>query len=211
MMKSAELNALTPEQTLRDALKGATNDYHNCLNQHSLLAGLLRPDYSLHYYRQLLTAYHHLYRTLESRLIAFQDSQPDQFDYAQRVKLPWICRDLEFFGIDRHGREHAVAQIQPVPAITSIGAYVGMLYVIEGSMLGGQIIARSLAKHHGLSRETGACFYHGYGGETVIMWQTFLRFAETLAGDLRESLVAEQAACQTFQVFINVLDAYAYS
>ncbi|WP_152428999.1 biliverdin-producing heme oxygenase [Methylomonas sp. MK1] len=210
-MKSSDTDPYSFRQAVREALKGASNDYHNRLNQHSLLVGITRTGYSLDKYRKLLSAYYHLYQALEDRLIAFQSSQHCQFDYSQRVKLPWICRDLDFLGVDPLAAGYGIAQNALAPQVASMGEYTGVLYVIEGSMLGGQLISRSLEAYHGLSGEAGACFYRGYGQDTGLMWQDFLRFAENLAGDDHQRLAAEHAACQTFQFFIQVLDDYAYS
>jgi heme oxygenase len=210
-MKSSATPPYNSKQAVREALRDATNDYHKRLNQHRLLVGLTQPGYSLDTYRKLLTAYYYLYQALEGRLIAFQSSKDCQLDYSQRVKLPWICRDLAFLGVDPLAGGCETAQNIPAPPVTSIGEYTGVLYVIEGSMLGGQLISRSLEAHHGLSGEAGACFYRGYGQDTALMWQDFLRFAENIAGDDQERLAAERAACQTFQFFIKVLDDCAYS
>ncbi|QBC28319.1 biliverdin-producing heme oxygenase [Methylomonas sp. LW13] len=209
-MKSSDTHPHNSRLAVREALKAASNDYHNRLNQHSFLVGITQPDYSLAKYRKLLSAYYHLYQALEQRLIAFQSSQDCQFDYSQRLKLPWICRDLAFLGIDPL-REYNMAQNLPAPQVASMGEYTGVLYVIEGSMLGGQLISRSLEAYHGLNGEAGACFFRGYGQNTGPMWQDFLRFAENLAGDDDQRSAAEHAACQTFQFFIQVLDDYAYS
>ncbi len=210
-MTSSDIYPCKSKQPVRDALKDATNDYHNRLNQHNLLAGLTQPSYSLDMYRTLLSAYYILYQALESRLIAFQSPQSGQLDYSQRIKLPWICNDLAFLGIEPIATIKSTALTIPVPTASSIGEYTGVLYVIEGSMLGGQLISRSLAENHGLSGETGACFYHGYGKNTATMWKDFLGFAESIAEDAGERRLAERAACHTFQFFINVLDCYAHS
>lgn len=210
-MKSANTQSRTPQSTVREILKVATDDYHQQLNRHAMLVGLTQPGYSLEQYRKLLVAYHHLYKALESQLIAFQPPVFLQFDYSQRIKLPWITLDLAFLGVDSLVSADATAQLIEAMPVNSIGAYTGVLYVIEGSMLGGQLISRSLAANLGLSREAGARFYHGYGPETVVMWQAFLRFAEGIASDEEECRAAELAASQTFQLFINVLEHHAYS
>jgi len=45
------------------------------------------------------------------------------------------------------------------PVINSIGQLIGVLYVVEGSTLGAQLIARSLEKHHGLNQTKGGRFF----------------------------------------------------
>lgn len=208
-MTSSDMPPCNAQLTVREILKGATDVYHDQLNRHSLLVGLTQPGYSLERYRTLLFAYHHIYDTLEAQLFAFQRSIPQQLDYSQRIKLPWISRDLAFLGIDLPVGGRATMQSIDAAPVTSVGVYTGVLYVIEGSMLGGQLISRSLETNLGLRRDAGARFYYGYGRETGAMWQAFLGFAEGIRGDERECRAAEQAACQTFKFFINVLEHYA--
>lgn len=206
-MKLSETASESDHLSVRELLKAATNDYHNQLNQHSLLLGLTQADYSLERYRTLLVAYYHLYQALEQCLIAFQPTLSGLLDYSLRIKLPWIFSDLAFFGIDAPASDKGIR----LPPFTRVGEYIGVLYVIEGSMLGGQLISRNLLANLGLSHASGARFYWGYAEQTVPMWKDFLRFAETIAADEQECRAATQAACQTFQLFMKVLDDYACS
>lgn len=95
-----------------------------------------------------------------------------------------------------------------LPVINTVGQLVGALYVIEGSTLGGQLISRSLNQHLGLTLNTGARFFYGYGEQTALMWQSFIDFADCISGDETQCQAAEQSAWQTFQVFNQVLDDY---
>lgn len=52
------------------------------------------------------------------------------------------------------------------------GAF-GALYVLEGSSLGGRVIARRLRDTLGIGPESGARFFHGYGDRTGEMWRSF--------------------------------------
>jgi heme oxygenase len=49
----------------------------------------------------------------------------------------------------------------------------GCLYVLEGATLGGQIITRHLHASLGLTPETGAAFFAGYGARTGSRWKEF--------------------------------------
>ena len=191
-------------------LRGATHQVHVRLNRHSLLVGLTQPGYSLSSYRKLLSAYFQLYSLLEKKINQFLGKHPCELDYSGRRKLPWLSKDIAFFedGSPAFVLDMPLAQISQ--EIEHVGQLIGVLYAIEGSTLGGQVISRSLAEHLGLTRSKGACFFNGYGEETLNMWNDFICFAENIASDANQRIMAEQAACQTFQLFEQVINSLSH-
>ena len=198
------------DSALRTSLRHATHYHHVQLNQHPLLTGLTKPDYPLANYRKLLVAYFHLYQALEDRINQFLSTQSCAFDYTARCKLPWLLKDITFFQEDPQAPSNVPRRAMALPEIDNVSQLIGVLYAIEGSTLGGQLISRSMAEHHGLTPREGACFFNGYGERTSSLWQDFLCFSETIFGDDVQCQAAKVAACQTFQLFKQVLDDYAY-
>ncbi|MFA7398972.1 MAG: biliverdin-producing heme oxygenase [Sideroxydans sp.] len=196
---------------VRTLLRHATHQHHVQLNKHRLLAGLTGAAYSLEDYQQLLLAYHHIYQLLEERIDQFVGTHACPFDYAPRRKSPWLERDIAFFGRTSLAKHHLPPPgALRLPDIGDVGQLTGVLYVIEGSTLGGQLISGRLAENHGLTSSGGACFFSGYGEQTAAMWQDFISFSETISGDAAHCRTAIDSACQTFQSFTRVLDHYAY-
>lgn len=189
---------------VRGLLREATERNHERLNRHALLAGLLQPDYSLADYRTLLQALLQIYHPLELALLSFLDTHPGVFDYRPRLKTPNLLQDLAFL----QSRGPVMPATPCLPNVAGLGELVGILYVIEGSTLGGQLIAKSLEKHLGLNREQGARFFHGYGELTAAMWLDFIRFSDGIFGDEKLCRAAKLAADQTFNRFELVLDGY---
>jgi heme oxygenase len=95
--------------------------------------------------------------------------------------------------------------------IDGIGHLAGVLYVIEGSTLGGQIIVRHLERNLGLTRESGARFFHGYGADTEAHWQEFCVWLETLSLQDNQIERAEQAARTLFSKLETLLGACSRS
>lgn len=50
---------------------------------------------------------------------------------------------------------------------------LGAMYVIEGSTLGGQYIARHVERVLNLKPNEGSAYFHGYGDQTGQMWRDF--------------------------------------
>jgi heme oxygenase len=59
------------------------------------------------------------------------------------------------------------------PALWGDAHGFGMLYVIEGSTLGGQYIARNITERFGLDAAHGLAFFQGDGTSTGALWRDF--------------------------------------
>ena len=191
---------------VRTILLQATHEHHKQLNRHPMLAGLIQPECPLQEYLQLLYAYFGLYEALEKQILNFLSTNAADFDYQPRLKLPWLLQDMTYFQIAPHlpSRTTIVS-----PVIKNLGDLVGMLYVIEGSTLGGQLISKHLTKKHGITPETGGRFFGGYGENTSALWLDFLNFSASLNDDDAQCLSAKNMACETFRVFLQTLDNYS--
>ena len=62
-----------------------------------------------------------------------------------------------------------------LPAINNLNNAFGAMYVLEGSTLGGKVIAKMLAKNNSVAIPLQAMqFFNGYGEQTGRMWTTFV-------------------------------------
>lgn len=82
---------------------------------------------------------------------------------------------------------------------------LGSLYVIEGSALGGRVIAPQLKRTLGLAQGRGASYFHGFGGETGVMWNNFRVLTALELGDSsRATVLACLSAKRTFGALIEL-------
>jgi heme oxygenase len=141
----------------------------------------------------LLSWLYAYYGPLEDRIKT--QLTPDNFtDIERRCRAGAILRDIDATGVAMTAPEICV----DVPEINSYGQAIGALYVLEGSTLGGRIIAAVLARQ--LGSENYLSYFNSYGNETAGMWQSFkdlLDAPATMA--FREDILA--AARQTFLTF----------
>ena len=180
-----------PRQTspLAQALREATASDHHALDHHELLAPLLRPGLDLTVYIQILKTFLWLYRTLDVRLETAAERlgwQPSRFALSPR--LNWLEQDLSI--LDPHGQCGPLPSVfWAFPPLDSAAEWVGEVYVVEGSTLGGQVITRLVHDQLGLTPDTGGRFFFGHGEQTLERWQAFFQFAETQVTE------PEYAAC----------------
>ncbi len=122
---------------LAEYLRAATRTAHRQLDHHPLLNALVRKDLDLTRYGQVLASLHGPQAALEAvvrpRLVQLGVAQvfaPRQADLAADLSVLGLT-PLPLYG-------------EP-PTADDDSALVGLLYVLEGSRLGGAVIARCLA------------------------------------------------------------------
>ena len=197
------------QTTSRDArrmLQAATHDAHVRLNRHPLLEQLTSPDYPLERYQQVISAYFSGYAQIEAAIDEALRHWNIDFDYTSRRKHTWLLQDLSWFGISPPAnRSH------PKPAlITDEHGVFGVLYTIEGSSLGGRLIARRLATHFGLTPEHGARFFFGYGGNVDAYWNEIVSMLNARLIQPNALSSAIRAANDTFQLIEASLDEHCH-
>lgn len=112
-----------------------------------------------------------------------------------RRKLPLLVSDLGQLGY----REEAIAHLPvcPLPPAATNSQMLGRWYVLEGSTLGGQLVAKMLGDR--LSLRPGQCrFFLSYGDEVGNKWREFCGLLDTYSSPESNDAVIE-AADQTFQ------------
>ncbi|WP_192085934.1 biliverdin-producing heme oxygenase [Algoriphagus sp. Y33] len=92
-------------------------------------------------------------------------------DLDKRRKRHLITQDLRALGFDKSTHAKVLKDLKmEIPT----GFAMGILYVIEGSTIGGKIISKHIQKTLGYSSEMGATYFAGYGEFTGLFWKNFL-------------------------------------
>jgi heme oxygenase len=156
--------------SLAECLRTESKTSHASVEQK--LLPLLAPTLTLEGYRTILRALLGFYEPLESRLIRV-GGLPGDLDPRGREKAPRLRRDLRALGVSE-AELVALPRCSAVPRIDGARRALGCMYVLEGAMLGGRIIARNLQRHLSIDMAHGGAFFHGYGGDTAAMWQCFV-------------------------------------
>lgn len=143
-------------------------------------------------YVQLLKTFYGYYTPIEP-LLDKHINESIIPQYNERRKADLLMQDVQHFGGD-----DAVQLCTTLPPINNMYQALGVMYVLEGSTLGGQIITKMIMKGLNLPNEDGVAFYSGYGAETPAMWASF-KDALNKYEDHAEEIV--EAARQTFVTF----------
>ncbi|WP_374468882.1 biliverdin-producing heme oxygenase [Phenylobacterium sp.] len=116
--------------------------------------------------------------------------------HAPRSRLPHLRRDLAALG-------RTTGEVSRLPLcreaerlVSDDAAALGSLYVLEGSTLGGQVIARELAGA-GWLPSGGLTYFNPYGPRTGEMWRGFRAWLSAQDADDR---AATEGARRTFRL-----------
>ncbi len=142
--------------TILTALKEGTRSQHDKLEKE---LNLLRPDFSLKEYIELLKSFYGVYKPLEEKVAI-----PEQ-----RLKTPHLEADLRHFNVDL-----GLIKLCPtLPALPTKSHYYGLRYVLEGSTLGGMVLTKHFKEVFHISPDSGCFYFSGYGKDTMMMWKQF--------------------------------------
>lgn len=183
-------------------LKTRTRDHHDRAEASPAMQAVVSPDLTRAGYRDHLARLLAFYGPTEAalaRVDGLREALPDLDD--RLVKAAWLREDLDRLG------DAPDLPAAPAPAWTAPEA-LGALYVIEGSTLGGRIIARELERSVGVTPDAGGRFYASYGDARGPMWTAFKEALDRL-GDARPEAVDDvvRAAGDTFDVLRTWMEA----
>jgi heme oxygenase (biliverdin-IX-beta and delta-forming) len=103
---------------------------------------------------------------------------------ATRRRGPLLELDLTWFGAD-----HSHKVRPALPEMTDPAALLGAMYVMEGSTLGGQLIARHVERVLGLVPGQGDAYFRGHDEGTGRMWKEFCDLLRTRVPDSETAAV----------------------
>ncbi|MBG0797772.1 biliverdin-producing heme oxygenase [Methylocystis sp. L43] len=181
---------MTSRASVREALRAATRETHQRLHRHSGLSAAARGAIGLDDYRQLLMRLYGFHLAFENT----HASAMQKLGFIASSRAELIALDLAALGIMRFDvcrLPQCAALRQPSSEACALGA----LYVVEGSALGGALIAEALAPVVGEARR----FFLG-GPSRLEVWPGLLARVETLAPGVQQARAID-AAVETFRIF----------
>lgn len=139
---------------------------------------LVDPKLTQARYRVVLERLFGFYAAVAPLVILAAGAHAAEIELEQRSKIRLLRLDLLALGRPSVEVE-ALPRCVELPLLVTPSHAFGVLYVLEGATLGGQVIGRNLQAVLGLGKSNGAAFFAGYGDQTRAMW---LRFSEYVDG-----------------------------
>jgi heme oxygenase (biliverdin-IX-beta and delta-forming) len=179
-------------------LATATIEVHARLHRHDGFNAAAEGTIDRIRYCDLLVRLWGFHRGFEIKLNEAMRRCDVDFDVTARRRCSLIEEDLNALGI----APTAGWPICPRPAAFENRAQIfGSLYVIEGSTLGGAVIARALTPLVGDETPNTRRFFIGYGPRTGAMWAEFLNALDAAVTTPDDEAEAVRASNDTFSAF----------
>lgn len=181
-------------------LKESTARHHAALERQ--LAGRIKNISSPGNYISLLWLMHGYHHPVE-KLIA---------PYAGKImQEPWTGRagnavkDISFF---QPGLTYHPQHCEVLPPVNTVADALGVLYVLEGSALGGQFITKMISRQLRMEdTNEGFSFFNPYGEQTMQRWQAFKTIlAHPFTEEEKDAIVL--SANKTFLTFYEWVAQY---
>lgn len=188
------------QSTIRKLLQDATAPVHQRLHHHPGLAAVASGTISRDDYICLLMRLYGFHRPFDDRVCDAGSVFETGLDLGMRKRAAHIAQDLATLGID----ETELADLPLCDDIvrpTSSGGLLGALYVVEGSTLGGLMLARALSSLFGPETMDGRRFFCGYGERHGAMWRDFVIRLEASAETPDQRTEIVNSATKTFHSF----------
>lgn len=184
---------------IREAIKAQTAQAHKDTEKVSFSDSILDHSLNLEQYKLLIQNHYSLTTAWEGTWDDLSFNVPDSWKLEDRKKKELISWDMDHLGLE------PMDVYQPKFQVNTPAAFLGSLYVFEGSTLGGSVIYRHLRQNPNLSEVSDFKFYKGYEKETGPMWKQFLESLQQVT-EPKEVETAIEAAQHTFgevkQVFL---------
>jgi heme oxygenase len=191
------------------ALRRATAAHHQAIESVIRLDG----EWGMPHYVRVLLGFHHYLSAWEPAVARVLPAHLRD-GFMARSRLPLLLADLRELDVPlwavhdtpAEASDHAAPRAAPrLPKLPSVAAAMGSVYVLEGSALGGQLIARRLLVRHGRAADRGGAYFTGWGARTGAMW---LAFQEMLAQEVGDEALSIHAACRAA---VETFDGLAHS
>lgn len=149
-------------------LRIKTSDSHKGLEALPISKSIVDPKITVEKYALYLSLMHDVVQNLEKKIYPMLSDVIT--DLSERKKTQLILNDLRQIGVEK---KQNFSPFKNVSEITAPFA-MGMMYVVEGSTLGGRFILKNIQENLGFTEENGASYFSGYGNKTGSFWKNYL-------------------------------------
>ncbi|HEU4496032.1 MAG TPA: biliverdin-producing heme oxygenase [Flavobacterium sp.] len=150
-------------------LREKTSRLHKELEALPISKSVVDPEITLPDYKKYLSLMHDVVKNFEQQVYPMLLHEVPDIEERRKASLLW--NDLKYAGA---AKESDARQLEM--KVASVPFAMGMMYVIEGSTLGGRFILKNIQENLGFDENHGASYLSGYGNKTGSCWKKFLNY-----------------------------------
>lgn len=182
---------------ITERLKQATLPAHQQLEKWMVYR--IKSIDSIEQYTHLLELFIGFYQPLEYHTQPYLQEVVPDLDERRKSHLLW--KDIGSLEVE----VSCLSLCGRLPAFSNTAQALGALYVMEGSTLGGAIIAKMVKGKITHLPDTSLQFFHGYGAQTMDKWARFKQCMNGYATSEEQGQAVIEGASDTFSFFYEWL------
>ncbi|SHJ11697.1 biliverdin-producing heme oxygenase [Aquimarina spongiae] len=186
--------------SILQVLKQETSLLHKTAEEKNLAKYIIENSITLEQYIALIKQNYTLYKTLEDQLICNKELLPEPYQkFVSNKKSEALKKDLSNLNVFWEDTKSLAISFSD-----SFASVIGIMYVIEGSMLGGQVIKHHIQKCQSLQGIPEQFFFGDDSKAVRLRWNQFcdtLLKSSFTESEVRQSVLS---AKKTFEYFIRV-------
>lgn len=156
-------------ETFLQRLRNTTAQSHEALESLPLSKRIIDPAVTKSEYTAYLSLMYSVIRDTETVIFPLLENTVP--DLQSRRKAVTLEADLAFLGA---ALPHAHSPLKNAAQSGDVAFALGVMYVVEGSSLGGRVIYKNIESSLGYNESGGAAYFAGYGGSTGSKWKSFI-------------------------------------
>lgn len=149
-------------------LRSKTSESHKKLELLPISRSVIDPKITVEQYALYLSLMFDIVQNLENAIYPILNDVI--LDLEERKKVKQILNDLEVTGISK---KTTISPFKESSDIT-IPFAMGMMYVVEGSTLGGRFILKNIEDSLKYNEKNGASYFFGYGNKSGSLWKKYI-------------------------------------
>jgi heme oxygenase len=181
--------------TTSEGVKSRTWSAHQALEKR--LVNIIKTPGSTEDYIHLLKVFYGFYKPLEELLAEWKPELPMN-DFHERRKALLLVNDINKL---KTTDPADIIQCAKLPAISSVADALGVLYVMEGSTLGGPHIAKMIQRFYPPECGYAVSFFLSYGDKVFQKWEAFKEILNNAFLPESEYAALAETANNTFDKF----------
>ncbi len=152
-----------------EKLRTATANSHTALESLPVSISIMSPNVTNKEYALYLNLMYDVVKDAEENIFPAAHTAIKSLDV--HPKAQFIEADLEALG---YNKKEFITPLSSKTSTLTPAFALGVMYVIEGSSLGGRVILKNINTVLGHDAHSGGSYFTGYGGQTGSHWKTFL-------------------------------------
>jgi heme oxygenase len=159
----------TNAPTFLDKLRAATTQSHTGLEELPVSVSIMSPNVTNKEYALYLSLMLDVVKDAEENIFPTAHAAITGLDI--HPKAQFIEADLKVLGFNK---KELLTPLTSMDIRITPAFALGVMYVIEGSSLGGRVILKNINTVLGHDAQNGGLYFTGYGAQTGSHWKAFL-------------------------------------